>query len=164
VVSLLAAASGARHLSRFHDRPPAFEARTMRPGLPGGSRLLTRGSQLVAVVLSLTQCAREAPAPTVPLARGAVSVAAPLVNPAADPVIAAAGDLVCGSTTPTTRPCQHAAVAALVPTIAPDAVLLLGDIQYEDGTLADFNARFHPVWGTTPAPTRRELVVDEARL
>jgi hypothetical protein len=119
----------------------------MRPGLPGGSRLLTRGSLIVAVVLSLTQCGREAPAPTIPTVGGAVSVAVPLVNPSADPVIAAAGDLVCGSTTPTTRPCQHAAVAALVPTLAPDAVLLLGDIQYEDGTLADFNARFHPVWG-----------------
>jgi len=119
----------------------------MRPGVHRRSRSFVRSLLAVGISLTLTRCAREAPVPTIPAAAGAVSVAAPRVHPSADPVVLAAGDLVCGSTTAVGRPCQHAAVAALVPALAPDAVLLLGDIQYEDGTLADFSARFHPVWG-----------------
>ena len=37
--------------------------------------------------------------------------------------------------------------------MAPAAVLLLGDIQYETATLADFNTYFGPTWGAHKAIT-----------
>lgn len=94
--------------------------------------------------------------------------AAPLtpVGPSADllpgdVVVVAAGDLVCGSATPSTDPCKHAETTAVVTSIAPDAALLLGDIQYETGSLSDFNAYYDPTWGvhkgiTYPAPGNHE--------
>jgi hypothetical protein len=66
---------------------------------------------------------------------------------ATDPVIVAAGDLVCGPGTSSSTPCRHAATADLVAAIAPAAVLLLGDIQYESATLNDFNTYYQPTWG-----------------
>jgi hypothetical protein len=70
-----------------------------------------------------------------------------------DPVVVAVGDIVCGTGTSSTAPCVHAATAALVGPIAPNAVLILGDNQYENGTLSDFNAYYHPTWGTHKAIT-----------
>ncbi|MEO8754877.1 MAG: metallophosphoesterase, partial [Casimicrobiaceae bacterium] len=66
---------------------------------------------------------------------------------AADTVIVAAGDIVCGNNTPAGTPCVHAATANLIGPIDPDAVLLLGDNQYEDGTFAEYNALYGPTWG-----------------
>jgi hypothetical protein len=86
---------------------------------------------------------------------------------AADPVILAAGDLVCGTGTPTGTLCKHGATAALVGPIAPAAVLLLGDIQYENATLADFNTYYESTWGvhkafTWPAPGNHEYQTTNA--
>ncbi len=71
----------------------------------------------------------------------------------ADPVVVAAGDIACGSGTPTTVPCKQAATAALITGAAPAAVLLLGDNQYENGTLAEFNQFYGPTWGVHKAIT-----------
>jgi hypothetical protein len=76
-------------------------------------------------------------------------------------VIVAAGDLVCGTGTSSTAPCKYAETAALVTSIAPAAAILAGDIQYESGTKADFDAFYHPTWGvhkaiTWPAPGNHE--------
>lgn len=68
-----------------------------------------------------------------------------------DPVVvAAAGDIACGSETSQlgTYPCQHAATAALVRAMNPDAVLALGDLQYEQGALDDFLRYYDAAWGT----------------
>ena len=70
-----------------------------------------------------------------------------------DPVVVAAGDLVCGTGTSATAPCKHAETAALATSIAPTAVLLMGDIQYENATLSDFNTRYQPTWGVHKAIT-----------
>lgn len=64
-----------------------------------------------------------------------------------DPVIVAAGDAVCGTGTPVGTPCKHAAVASLISSLNPAAVLLLGDNQYENATLADYNTYYQPTWG-----------------
>jgi len=69
------------------------------------------------------------------------------VHPAADPVIVAAGDIVCGNNTPAGTPCKHAQTAALIGSVNPQAVLPLGDNQYENGTLAEFNTLYGPTWG-----------------
>src|SRR6476661_8070826 len=68
--------------------------------------------------------AGDALAPTGP--RGAVTAAE------ADPVVAAMGDMVCGTGTPAGTPCKHAEVAALIGPIAPNVVAILGDNQYEN--------------------------------
>ena len=76
----------------------------------------------------------------------AASTAAPAAVES-DPVVVAAGDIVCGTGTATATACQQAATSALVAAIAPQAVLLLGDIQYENATLNDFNTYYQPTWG-----------------
>ena len=70
-------------------------------------------------------------------------------------LIAAAGDIACDPTMSTfdgssPSTCQHRATAALV--TGAEAVLPLGDLQYEDGTLNQFNASYDPSWGPF-APT-----------
>lgn len=80
---------------------------------------------------------------------------------APDPVIVAAGDIACGADSDPALPCQHAAVAALVTSIGPASVLLLGDNQYENGTLADYNTYYNASWGsfmniTRPVPGNHE--------
>src|SRR5690349_11160626 len=74
---------------------------------------------------------------------------------AADPVIAAAGDISCdpvddpnwagGEGTPTA--CRMKATSDLILGGGFDAVLLLGDNQYFDGTLEKYYKSFHPTWG-----------------
>jgi hypothetical protein len=112
-----------------------------------------RLSALFALVLVAAACAD----PSAPASTSAL----PVRILAGDPVIVAAGDLVCGSGTAAGTPCKYAETAALVTSVTPDAALLLGDIQYEDGSLADFNAFYNPTWGvhkpiTYPAPGNHE--------
>jgi hypothetical protein len=71
-------------------------------------------------------------------------------------VIAAAGDIVCDPTWwlfDGRRPdqCQHRRTAALLS--GADAVLPLGDLQYEDGTFEEFMAGYEPSWGQQAAKT-----------
>lgn len=98
------------------------------------------------------------------------AIHAPAVPILADsaPVVVAVGDLVCGSATPEGIPCLHAQNAALVQQLNPDALLLLGDLQYETGTLDDFNAFFEPTFGqfrdrTYPVPGNHEYFTGGAR-
>ncbi len=65
----------------------------------------------------------------------------------ADPVIAAAGDIACGSNSVGAN-CQQAETANVVASISPlDAVLPLGDVQYECGELSNFNSFYNATWG-----------------
>ncbi len=63
-----------------------------------------------------------------------------------DPVIAAAGDIACGANTGS-KPCQYQATSDLIANLNPDAVLPLGDEQYECGELSNFNGYYDPTWG-----------------
>ena len=69
----------------------------------------------------------------------------------ADPVIAAAGDIACASTTPTgsgsTARCRQRATSDLLVGAGLSAVLTLGDNQYQNATLSSFNKSYHPSWG-----------------
>ena len=76
-------------------------------------------------------------------------------------VLVAAGDIVCGSATPPSEPCVHQETSDTVLAIAPNAVLGLGDLQYETGEYAEFVAYYDPTWGrfksiTHPAPGNHE--------
>jgi len=71
-----------------------------------------------------------------------------------DPVIAAAGDL-CSTAT------DCAPTAALVDTIDPHRVLVLGDNAYPNGSTSDYASFYHPNWGrfkakTNPVPGNHE--------
>ena len=71
------------------------------------------------------------------------------------PVVMAAGDIACspgdGSTATT---CQQKATSDLIVAQGPAAVLPLGDLQYSDGTLAQFAGSYDPSWGRVKAVTR----------
>ena len=81
--------------------------------------------------------------------------------PAKAAVIVAAGDIVCQE--PVTSPldpadpkggtCRDQATADLVSSIAPDAVLDLGDNQYETGKLDAYQGRYAKTWGRFKAVT-----------
>jgi hypothetical protein len=80
-----------------------------------------------------------------------------------DPVIAAAGDIACDPTNPlfdagvgTSGWCRAAKTAAVIAKIAPDALLPLGDAQYNTGTLSQYKRSYALSWGgymSTTHPT-----------
>ena len=60
----------------------------------------------------------------------------------------AAGDIACRpELVETAAACRQARTAALVGSLVPEAVAVLGDNQYEHGELANFMAVFEPTWG-----------------
>jgi hypothetical protein len=73
----------------------------------------------------------------------------------ADPIIAAAGDLVCAPGYYVTRTrCQHKAVSNSILASRPAAFLALGDNQYESGSLSEFKSMYEPSYGRFKASTR----------
>lgn len=94
--------------------------------------------------------------------------AAPVTDPPPSVLIAAAGDIACdpgdanyngGAGTATA--CRMAATSDLLLSLAPAAVLTLGDNQYENGALAKYDASYDPSWGrlkaiTHPVPGNHE--------
>jgi hypothetical protein len=70
-------------------------------------------------------------------------------------VVAAAGDIVCDPSywafAGTKAQCQHRSTAALL--TGADAVLPLGDLQYERGTLQRFTDGYDPSWGRASSRT-----------
>jgi len=81
---------------------------------------------------------------------------------AGDPVIAAAGDICWTDTT------SCSGTATLLDQINPDAVLTLGDNQYDDGALSDYNTYYKPQWGrhdfqVYPSPGNHEFHVANAQ-
>jgi hypothetical protein len=72
---------------------------------------------------------------------------------ASDPVLAAAGDIACGSATSTALPCQQQATANLIASINPTAVMPLGDNQYDNGSLSDYQNYYGKSWGAFKAKT-----------
>ena len=87
-----------------------------------------------------------------------------------DPVVAAAGDIACDLLPTAAAPdpderganvCHMAATAQLIKTLNPAAVLALGDEQYADGRLDQFEAGYAKSWGafkniTHPSPGNHE--------
>ncbi len=84
-----------------------------------------------------------------------------VTDPPPSPVIAAAGDIACNSSTAGSTTCRHRFTSDLLVNQGLSAVLPLGDIQYNNGELANFNAYYNPTWGrvkdiTYPAPGNHE--------
>src|SRR3954453_6105507 len=76
---------------------------------------------------------------------------------AADPVVAAAGDIACGPAETGVFPCQQVATSGLLLNISPAAVLALGDNQYNSGSLSDYNGFYNPSWGRLKSITHPVL-------
>jgi hypothetical protein len=69
--------------------------------------------------------------------------------------VVAIGDLVCGNADiGKNYPCQAGAVANTIKQISPLYTLLLGDIQYESGSLSDFNTYYEPLLGSLKNSSR----------
>jgi hypothetical protein len=73
---------------------------------------------------------------------------------AADPVIAAAGDIACDSVGKSGNSCQQQATSDLLVGGGFTAVLTLGDNQYEKGALDQFQSSYGPTWGRVKGITR----------
>ena len=78
----------------------------------------------------------------------------------ADPVVAAAGDIACDPADAsfngglgTASLCHEKSTSDLLVAGAFDAVLPLGDNQYESATLSNFQASYDPSWGRVKATT-----------
>ena len=78
-----------------------------------------------------------------------------------DPVIAAAGDIACdpdltrfATGLGTSDACHMLATSDLMMKMDLSAILPLGDLQYENGTLDKFQRSFDPTWGRLKAQMR----------
>ncbi|CAN5493580.1 metallophosphoesterase [soil metagenome] len=82
--------------------------------------------------------------------------------------VVAAGDIACpASEAPTDDTCRQAATARLVARAEPEAVLALGDSQYESGRFREYRASYARSWGvlrprTYPVPGNNEHRTDGA--
>jgi hypothetical protein len=83
---------------------------------------------------------------------------------AADPVIAAAGDIACAPTDPgynggngTATRCRQRATSDLLVGAGLAAVLPLGDIQYDSPSAANLSAVYDPTWGRVKSISRPVL-------
>jgi hypothetical protein len=71
-----------------------------------------------------------------------------------DFVVVAAGDVACPPPgTPGAETCHQQATADVIESIGPAKVLMLGDAQYETGTLANLSAVYDSSWGAFKAKT-----------
>jgi hypothetical protein len=133
------------------SRPPATSAvRGFLASLGSLGRAALAGLGILSTVAVAMGAARVGPFPGSAAVQDGDSV-----------VIAAAGDLVCGTGTPAQIPCMELATADVVRKLKPNALLLLGDLQYEAGTLADFQSYYEAVFGefksiTYPVPGNHE--------
>ena len=93
---------------------------------------------LVILAIVAVLLVRESPSNTTSTARPLPSVPA---EPSSAMVLTAAGD-ICGAT-----PDTCSATADLSRSLDPDAVLTLGDNQYEEGTLAQYMGGYDGAWG-----------------
>ena len=82
---------------------------------------------------------------------------------ASEPVLAAAGDISCNAaensdTTVYPQPanCQQSSTASLINAMAPTTVAVLGDEQYENGTLSEFGGAgaYDQTWGVSSIKAR----------
>lgn len=86
---------------------------------------------------------------------------APITTRASDAaVVAAAGDVACSPSDGnyrgglgTSTACRQLFTSDLLVSGGFDAVLALGDLQYDSGSLSDFNAAYDPSWGRVKSVT-----------
>jgi len=136
-----------------------------------GSRALAWG---LAAALTTAACAGGAvqpdPPPSLPAPSASPSASPPPVTSTTPVAIAAVGDIACGSQRPAGVVCRDRETSELVASAEEileqplDAVLALGDLQYENGVVDDFRRFYDRTWGrfrviTHPVPGNHEYDV-----
>ena len=134
--------------------------------------MMARGQAVAvfaAAVLAMSSCAdRRSDEPDSQPERAATTeppttTTAPPVSDDAT-VVVAVGDIACGVNergNGSADVCQHGATADLAAKLEPDAVLLLGDLQYPRGEYENFMGAYDKTWGrlkdrSFPAPGNHE--------
>jgi hypothetical protein len=96
--------------------------------------------------------------PPITLAVNAPGLAGAVAASAAeggDPVIAAAGDIACPpGDEPQADECRQMDTSDILVGLNPDAVLPIGDLQYENGSASSFAQSYDPSWGRLKAISR----------
>jgi Calcineurin-like phosphoesterase len=84
-----------------------------------------------------------------------------VLETSSDPVVVIGGDVACATDDPnynggagTAGFCHQRATAALIGQVNPAAVLALGDLQYNSGSLAAYSASYGPSWGQYRSRTK----------
>jgi acid phosphatase type 7 len=172
-----------RSLGRLRVGPRGgFRVRVrIRRGLAAGRYRLAARSGGAVARLRLRVLARRLPprpspgfavSPPPPEPASASTASTPSstgLSPPEPLTLVAAGDIACRpELVETASACRQARTADLVGSLAPDAVAVLGDNQYEHGELANFIAVFEPTWGrfrqiTHPAVGNHEYEGDPER-
>lgn len=123
---------------------------------------------LAVLALVASACGRDDdngdPAPTTAAPPASTSTTADDDAAGEVAVVVAAGDIACGPNEDgvgDADQCQHGATADLAARLDPDAVLVLGDLQYQKGEYENFLASYDKTWGrlrerTYPAPGNHE--------
>jgi hypothetical protein len=96
-----------------------------------------------------------------PLSAAAPTSAAARAAPSGPVTVVAVGDIACDPADPafnngagTATTCRMRATSDQALTLQPAAVLLLGDLQYENASLDRFHLSFDPTWGRLKAISR----------
>jgi hypothetical protein len=115
----------------------------------GGSATVTVNTDAAGVATSPPVTAgKSAGAFQIVATSAAVSGSAAFALTDTDPTIVAGGDIACtAGKAVTATSCQQQATSDLALSLHPDAVLPLGDDQYELGSLSDFQTVYGPTWG-----------------
>ncbi|HEX5505364.1 MAG TPA: LamG-like jellyroll fold domain-containing protein, partial [Thermomicrobiales bacterium] len=138
-------------------------------GVPPAPTFTTtaRGATEPPVAASTPVPARQ-PAPATPAAPAAAPGTPAVAASPGDPVVAAAGDIACApgdidyhNGNGDNDGCHQKATADVIQQLHPTAVLPLGDLQYDDATLALFKESYDQTWGkfkdiTHPVPGNHE--------
>ena len=159
----------------------AAPTQTSQPGITNVAPTQTSAAASTALVLPTATATRN-PAITPTVTSVPTFTASPIPSPtrttapntSGDPVIGAAGDVACDPTSSsfnggngTSSSCRQKAVSDVMLNSNLTAVLVLGDVQYEDGALTKYQQSYDPSWGrmkniTRPAVGNHEYLTSGA--
>jgi hypothetical protein len=106
--------------------------------------------------LTVTTCGLASTATVTPVVTNTPTVTN--TPSAGDVSLVAVGDIACSpGKAPTGTSCRQMATSDVALAANPDTVLVLGDNQYDCGTLADFNGSYNPSWGRLKSITHPVL-------
>ena len=136
--------------------------------------VVTTATPMSAPTTAPTSTSTPAPQPPPTTAPPSAPSSEPVPAPGGDPMIAAAGDIACASNSSsfngllgTSSNCRMGATSDVLLRDTPDAVLTLGDNQYETGAYIDYLKSYDPTWGrlrsvTYPVPGNHEYGTSNA--
>jgi hypothetical protein len=141
---------------------------------------LVNGNGLVSIALDTTSSTSKSPPsrenptveyrPQLVIDSGTTSTPTPTATstttPAGSTVIALGGDVACGTTETyynggdgTADKCRAKYTANLINSMNPSRLFAMGDLQYNSGSLTDFNASYAKSWGVDALKSKTNPVV-----